>query len=207
MKVQSRNKKKDHGRLRKEGFWTNTSSFGYYPSNSDVLPIANEEPWEGQSEFLESLIQIEDALLERYQVYVDRVNDGDYEAKNPGHVIGYRGFSVCRICGCANGSLEFRRYGWVWPEGFRHYIEVHNVKPSFDFIEFVLELSDKKIIRNSKHKSDKRYRLLSKDEIILKTDEYYNDDIGEWVKPRCVGKETPDPGFTSHRKYRRALED
>lgn len=52
------------------------------------------------------------------------------------------------------------------------------------------------------------YRLLQKDEIVLETDEYYNDDRKEWVEPQnSVGNPAPDPQFTSHRLFRRKRDD
>jgi hypothetical protein len=38
------------------------------------------------------------------------------------------GFSVCRVCGDANGSAELTDgTHLVWPEGLAHYVEAHNV--------------------------------------------------------------------------------
>lgn len=51
----------------------------------------------------------------------------------------YRGFSVCRICHAANGSSDATDGVYVWPSGFAHYILVHQVKPSQDFIDHVLK--------------------------------------------------------------------
>ncbi|QRE00201.1 hypothetical protein [Burkholderia phage BCSR5] len=49
----------------------------------------------------------------------------------------YRGSSDCRCCRQRNGSREyvFRFEGikWVWPEGYRHYIEEHGVEPDASF--------------------------------------------------------------------------
>jgi len=79
------------------------------------MPVANEQPWEGQAEFLAALATIE-GRAKRSQ---------------------YRGMSTCRLCKHWNGSAEFRLGGWQWPEGFRHYVEKHNVLPSEAFREFV----------------------------------------------------------------------
>lgn len=50
----------------------------------------------------------------------------------------YMGFSTCRLCGCTNGASEFELHGWVWPEGFKHYVADHNVRPTKEFEAFVL---------------------------------------------------------------------
>lgn len=54
-------------------------------------------------------------------------------------VMRYRGWSTCRLCGCGNGSNAYLFGGWLWPSGFRHYLEEHNVKPSQDFIDFLFD--------------------------------------------------------------------
>lgn len=53
-------------------------------------------------------------------------------------IVGYRGWSNCRLCAQTNGSREFNIHSWVWPEGFRHYVAVHRVRPSVDFESFIL---------------------------------------------------------------------
>lgn len=51
--------------------------------------------------------------------------------------IAYRGFSRCRICGRTNGHEALRLDCWEWPAGFRHYIQLHEVRPSSGFVEFI----------------------------------------------------------------------
>jgi len=54
----------------------------------------------------------------------------------------YRGFSYCRFhCGKPStqmGSRDLTDGVYVWPQGFVHYIEDHNVKPPQEFISHVL---------------------------------------------------------------------
>ena len=39
------------------------------------------------------------------------------------------GFSMCRICGAANGSTELTDgIHFVWPEGLAHYVDAHSVR-------------------------------------------------------------------------------
>ena len=97
--------------MNREGFW-------YNDYEKDLpMPVANAEPWDGQEEFLETLNVLE--------ISADS--------------IGKRGFSRCRICGDINGSVEYSLLDWAWPAGFRHYVEVHNVKPSDAFIRFAMQ--------------------------------------------------------------------
>lgn len=49
----------------------------------------------------------------------------------------YKGWSDCRICGKPNGTSDYRLGGFVWPEGYRHYIEEHNVPIDFQFQLFL----------------------------------------------------------------------
>lgn len=54
------------------------------------------------------------------------------------------------------------------------------------------------------------YRLLTKGEIVQPTDEYLKDDVSPavWVPvAHSVGKPAPDPQFTAHRKFRRAVSE
>lgn len=119
-----------------EGFWHNTCE----PDDGLPIPTASEKSWKNQNLFLKALILVEEKLLRVHQINVDFYNNhgGPIIAEN---VICYRGFSSCRICETLNCSREFSMNGWQWPEGFRHYIEKHNVKPSGEFITFILNKS------------------------------------------------------------------
>jgi hypothetical protein len=96
---------------RREGFWK--------PDNHSYLPRPESSPfaWRGKANFLTKL----------------------EEVQTEAHVTRYKGYSTCRLCGCANGSGEYSIDGWVWPEGFKHYVDEHNVRPSLAFQEFILE--------------------------------------------------------------------
>lgn len=48
------------------------------------------------------------------------------------------GSSWCRVCGASNGSLEYSAGGFVWPEGYKHYVAFHAVAPDAAFEAFVL---------------------------------------------------------------------
>lgn len=104
--------------IKSEGFWRAPPTSFYEDPKYRGLPwpIANERPFEGKDEFLAALGRVE-AVAEVHR---------------------YRGLSTCRICGCGNGNIEYEYRGWRWPEGYRHYIEVHNVEPSPEFRAFVI---------------------------------------------------------------------
>lgn len=97
----------------REGFWR-------WQHEPDLpMPIANAMPWEGQAEFLRRLSAVEDAA----------------------NFLQAKGWSTCRVCDRPNGSREFRTAGAEWPEGLRHYVETHNVRPSKAFTDYIERLS------------------------------------------------------------------
>jgi len=50
------------------------------------------------------------------------------------------------------------------------------------------------------------FRRLEMGEIVLATDEIYDDHKREWVEPEwSVGEPAPDPDYTSHRQFRRKI--
>jgi hypothetical protein len=94
---------------RREGFWKS--------EQEPHLPTpAQGEQWSGQSAFQEAMDFVEVRLRPTL----------------------YRGFSVCRICKVANGNIEYETWGWRWPGGLRHYVRDHCVRPSGDFVSFIL---------------------------------------------------------------------
>jgi len=61
---------------------------------------------------------------------------------NEGRVVArWRGWSSCRFCGQRNGSCCLSDGTYVWPQGFAHYLEAHDVKPPDEFINHVLPKS------------------------------------------------------------------
>jgi len=100
--------------LRKVGFWNdNKNGYPQYP-----MPEAREKPWKGKRDFVAALTQLQEK--------------GGIKRES------YRGWSDCRCCGKMNGNKEYTKDGWLWPEGFLHYVEEHNVKPPQDFIDFIM---------------------------------------------------------------------
>lgn len=50
--------------------------------------------------------------------------------------VQFKGWSNCRLTGEANGSAEYRKNGWSWPNGYRNYIQ-KGVLPSRKFYKFI----------------------------------------------------------------------
>jgi hypothetical protein len=51
----------------------------------------------------------------------------------------YLGDSVCRMCGRANGSADFKDGEYLWPEGLVHYVRDHHVRLPSAFVQHVLK--------------------------------------------------------------------
>lgn len=50
----------------------------------------------------------------------------------------WRGWSNCRICGMRGNGTQCMTDGtFVWPEGFKHYVAEHSVRPPDEFIDHV----------------------------------------------------------------------
>jgi len=113
----SSDRNKDKTRV---GFWNNArNDYPQFP-----MPVATDMPQELREVLVNALRDVETAA----------------------HKVGLRGPSQCRICGDrSNGSFEYSLEpisktsgGWVWPQGFAHYILEHGVRPPEDFVVKVL---------------------------------------------------------------------
>lgn len=96
----------------REGYWRSALH-----ADENLLWPEPEANWPERTTFLK--------LLDRVEAEAEKVS--------------YRGFSLCRICGCKNGSQSFRLDFWEWPSGFRHYLVEHEVRPSREFELFIRE--------------------------------------------------------------------
>lgn len=99
---------------KKEGYW--------YSAQSPHLPhpIARTRQFKGKTEFLAALDAVEAKARKRQ----------------------FKGFSICRVCDCANGSADHSYKEWEWPSGYRHYVAKHNVEPTAEFRTFIMEAAE-----------------------------------------------------------------
>ncbi len=51
------------------------------------------------------------------------------------------GASKCRLCGANNGNLEYYLDGFVWPQGYLHYLKDHNVDCDLAFKQYLITSS------------------------------------------------------------------
>ena len=64
------------------------------------------------------------------------------ESSTQVRTVVYRGWSTCRLCGQGREALGNREYslgGWTWPQGYKHYVREHRVKPPDSFLSFLKE--------------------------------------------------------------------
>lgn len=120
---------------RRVGFWR-SESHPHMP-----VPIPGE-PWEGKGLDLAALTAVEMHYTNRYQEWQDRyaacVDAGTtLNESAPNEVEEFKGFSTCRCCGIENGNREFVVRGWRWPNGYRHYLTEHNVRPDARFMKAI----------------------------------------------------------------------
>lgn len=93
---------------------------GFWRSSAEPdlpMPVENPKPWGGQLLFLRNLRHLQAELTTTV----------------------YRGWSICRICRCRNGSAEYNYGGFVWPSGLEHYVDKHNVKVPDNFFRFIFK--------------------------------------------------------------------
>ena len=41
----------------------------------------------------------------------------------------YKGYAKCAVCGKPNGTMDYHKGKWVFPEGYLHYVRDHHVVP------------------------------------------------------------------------------
>ena len=68
------------------------------------------------------------------------INRGDYDAvvsflEKPERTVQYRGSSQCRVCGISNGSQDWFRGGFRYPQGYLHYVTEHGFVPPEELIK------------------------------------------------------------------------
>jgi len=115
----------EHEGCKVEGYWAVSAQQLDSPF---PFPARSPSPWPGKDQFLLKL----------------------QEKQKTAKVTAYRGMSHCRLpesdgcqCGDSNGYQEYEvttAEGTTvkWPEGFEHYVAVHNVKPSKEFYTIIM---------------------------------------------------------------------
>jgi hypothetical protein len=97
--------------LRQEGFWCDVEQKDFLFKELPY-PQENQMSQEEISDFLSKLVKV--------------------ESRTP--TFKYMGFSKCRICDKTNGTQTYYTDLFAWPEGYKHYIKEHGVRPSAAFV-------------------------------------------------------------------------
>jgi len=99
------------------GYWNNAENkFPMFPT-----PVAREKPWKGKRDFVAALTQLEEMIGE----------------KLVGRTV-VKGANKCLMCGEVKGGTEYQYNEWRWPESLLHYVQLHNVKPDQEFIDYIM---------------------------------------------------------------------
>ena len=81
----------------------------------------SEEPFEGKSQFLEDLYFV--------QLHATGIpNTGRFS---------------CSVCGSKCSAREYRLNGWTWPAAYAHGVDEHNLVPTQEFREFILQQKER----------------------------------------------------------------
>ena len=101
-----------------ESYWRNNKKENDRDSFGKLFPFPKEniKKWSGQDQFLEQLKNKE----KNYKLNESNRN------KN------------CLLCNKKNiNNGKYNDNEFIWEDGLKHYIEIHNIKPTDDFIEFI----------------------------------------------------------------------
>lgn len=123
-----------------EGFWRSSSGRDADDTESDddnkcnnLFPFPLESETQVDPEFLNKLFDI-----------IEFAESDHKKTDNSCTVTYFKGFSMCRLCGCRNGSREYTfvnpntHVRFTIPSGLTHYYKDHNVAPSKEFVDFVM---------------------------------------------------------------------
>lgn len=109
-----------------EGFWRKDPNPNHkdnlrdFNNNPFPFPKENDKPWDGQEQFLKKLLVINKLTI----LVIYDLKKKDYEN--------------CRLCGEFNVYTKgFMLKNMNWNNTLPHYITVHNLKPTTEFINFV----------------------------------------------------------------------
>jgi hypothetical protein len=141
---------------RAEGYWRDKKSgddefdeYGDENKNRNFpWPETHENPWPGKEIFTKKLEAIESLAATNSRKYNYDTKEMTYSRPNvPVSAHVYKGYSSSRITGASAGSSEYvdREKNICWPEAFLyHYVEQHNVVPTKEFYDYVMNFAVKK---------------------------------------------------------------
>lgn len=124
-------------------------------------------------EFLTKLGKVEEVLKTINPLISQFCNN---ERKS--HIVSYYGIINCKECDKEFYQNEYVAYSheqsFTWPEGYRHTIMEHEVKPPVEFVDFIMKLETESLYMDGKTEQSmlnknmnlNYYNLVSSDTII-----------------------------------------
>lgn len=113
------------------GFWPAVIGPPPTPEERRLLP---EKCALMDADIAEDVAKLKAALEEATDPTWRQDHPEEYEAvltylNRQDHIESYRGSNRCRVCGVRNGSHEYFKGPFRYPEGYVHYLEEHGFKP------------------------------------------------------------------------------
>ena len=114
---------------------------GYWPLIEMSLP---RNPVDRAKAFKDVEVQLREALKAALDPSWKTDNPEEYEAvlkyiNKPDRWQGHNGFAKCKVCGRKNGNRDHFRDGFMYPQGYTHYLTDHGIKPPPEMIAAALE--------------------------------------------------------------------
>lgn len=152
---------KNNVTYRYESYWRKSKNDDTRDSEGKRFPWPKEgsKYWTDKIQFVEKLIKTEDYLLNKHKFKKGVYNNRD-----------------CLICGKKNITTgSFNLNNIIWEDGLNHYIEVHDVKPSPEFVEAIFKFNPdskyfKRTIRYGSHLytiENMQYLKLDRNQILI----------------------------------------
>ena len=131
-----------------EKVWRSNKTDKLLDSKGKIFPYPkeNDKYWPDKDNIL--------VRLNNFEIFLDRNKK----------FIPFKNNKSCLICGKKNVSMKNYKYNnIIWEDGLNHYIDIHNIEPSVQFKQFILNKSINKKINNlSKNiSSDENENILS----------------------------------------------
>ena len=145
-----------------ESFWRPTKNYRFKDYQDKPFPWPQQQKkWQNQQSFVQKIYDT--------HVFLRRKNKFNrYKLQN---------YKDCLICGQKNVTTGFFQLGQIrWENGLHHYIDVHNIKPSNEFIDIIFrhqlgpKIISKKITRIDAHvikKESKQYMKVDRNQILI----------------------------------------
>lgn len=128
------------------GFWRKDK----YKNTICNLPFPSENSSNYIEGFIEKMSLLNDEVTKNHEYYNYNMYTNCYKNNDCSdnqivrlenlYLIQYKGYSLCRICNCANGSTTVCLNGYAFPYGYFHYIIKHNIEVPLEFQQMICNL-------------------------------------------------------------------